>query len=148
MWSVYGALKPVRKANLLLLLTCTVLLIIYFKNFVYRNLKDAVHGQLASQAEDSITRLSECIGTLMEMQYNFDDGLSTTKPLLDYHVKPKTMEDIKLVVSELVSQCVFWTLDDRKHRCFHHFKPLLHKINKDTLAAWINKTVQHILQDQ
>ena len=137
-----------RKADLLLLLTCTVLFIIYFKNFVYRNLKDAVHGQLASQAEDSIIRLSKCIGTLMEMQDNFDDGLRTTKPLSDHHVKPKTTEDIKLVVSELVSQRVFWTQDGRKHRSFHHFKPLLHKINRDKLAAWIDRTVQHILHDQ
>ena len=90
-----------RKADLLLLLTCTVLFIIYFKNFVYRNLKDAVHGQLASQAEDSIIRLSGAFGTLMEMQDNFDDGLRTTKPLSDHHVKPKTTEDIKLVVSSL-----------------------------------------------
>ena len=41
----------------------------------------------------------------MEMQDNFNDGLRTTKPMSDHHVKPEITEDIKLVVTELVTAC-------------------------------------------
>lgn len=113
----------------------------------YSNLKDFVHGQLYGQA-DSIIRLSRCIGTLMEMQENFDDGLRTAKPLSDHHTKPKMAEDIKLVVMELVSQRVFENQVGRQHSSFRRFKPLLHEIKRDKLVAWINRTTKHILHDQ
>ena len=75
--------------------------------FVCSNLKDYVHGQLMASQSESIIRLSKCIGVLMEMQGKFDDGLRTAKPLTDHHTKPKMAEDIKLVVTELVSQRIF-----------------------------------------
>ena len=115
---------------------------------MHSNLKDFVHGQLAAKAEASIIRLSKCIGYLMELQRRFDEGLTTSKPPSDRHVKPKTEKDINLVVKELVSQRAFHIEDERHHGEFRQFKPLLHKINIDKMVEWIDKTTKHILHDQ
>ena len=102
---------------------------------------------MMSSQTDSIIRLLKCIGTLMEMREKFDDGLRTAKHPSDHHTKPKMAEDIKLEVTELVSQHVFKNQVGRQHRSFCHFKPLFNKINTDKLVAWINRTVKHILYD-
>ena len=112
------------------------------------NLKDFVHGHLATKAETSIVRLSRCVGLLMELTQKFDEGLATSKPLPDHHVKPKTAQDIQLVVQKLMSQRAFNVEDGRHHSEFRQFKPLLHKVNDDKIVAWIDKTAKYILHDQ
>jgi len=73
----------------------------------------------------SIARLSRCIGALMELQHNFDEGLRMANPLSDQQSKPKTMEDIKLVVKELQSQQVFQSQGARCHAQLPNLTPLL-----------------------
>ena len=85
---------------------------------------------------------------MMELQQKFDEGLTKSKPLSDHHAKPKTQQDIQLVVNELITQQVFEIEDERHHREFCRFKPLLNKVNKDKIVTWIDKTAKYILHDQ
>ena len=121
---------------------------VQFLFLVFRNLKEFVHGQMASQMGASMVRLSRCIGVLMELQHNFDEGLRMANPLSDQHSKPKTMEDIKLVVKELLSQQVFQSQGTRCHAQLSNFTPLLHKVSWKKTVSWVTKTVQHIWLDQ
>ena len=103
---------------------------------------------MASQMGASIVRLSRCIGVLMELQDSFDEGLRLAKPQSDHHSKPKTMEDIKLVVKELQSQQVYQSQGARCHGQLPNLTPLLHKVSWKKTVTWASKTVQHIWLDQ
>ena len=96
----------------------------------------------------SIVRLSKCIGILMELQHNFDEGLKTRTLLSDKHSRPKVMKDITLVVKELQSQQVFQSQSGRHHAKLPRFTPLLHKVSLDKINSWVDRTIQHIWQDQ
>ena len=93
-------------------------------------------------------RRAKSIGFLMDLHQKFDEGLTKSKPLSGRHTRPKTTEDIKLVVKELMSQEIFNVKDARQHSKFSNFTPLLHKVNRDKIVKWIHETSQHILHDQ
>ena len=85
---------------------------------------------------------------MLQLQDKFEEGLTTAKPLSDHHVKPKSTQDIQFVVNELMAQRAFKIEGERHHSEFQRWKPLLNKVNKDNIVAWIEKTARYILHDQ